>query len=264
MDLNTFIKQLKYFASHPVIKLFIMPLTLILFGTSFGSKGNPLNLVGAIVFYFFMLMMQFIEQYLFINVSKRGYVKWQPLYMFELIILIFLVLLYYITNIIFTILAFLYVVSTHLMYAPFKLKGTIYYIILQVFLKGLVVTILASFIQVNLITMNLFVAILPLVSGLLVYYAESEKLDIVKYGMVALPKNLLRYLSIAGLIGMAVFPFAIGRVALTNILFDVLLVGIVGLFIQFMFKNKHYLNTGKSKNYLSSLYTLYVLLLSLF
>lgn len=263
MDLHTFIVQTKHFMSHPVIKLFVMPLTFLLVGMSVGSRINGLNILGSILLYLFMVCVQLIEQYLFSNITKKGYINWEPLYVFYMILSVIVLGLFLTTNVMFLVLILAYVIGVHLMYALFQLKGTIYHIILQVFLKGFVMTIMASFVQVNVITPTLLLASIPVSAGVLFYYAQIEKLDVIKYGEIALSQKMLTMLSVIGFVGAYVTPFVLGKISVANFLF-VIIWGISGLLlVRFATQKKRYIKSGRSKNYLSALYTLFIVLLSL-
>lgn len=263
MDLNTFIVQAKHFMSHPVIKLFVMPLTFLLVGITAGSRINGINFFGSILLYLFMVCMQLIEQYLFTNITKKGYINWEPLYVFYMILAVMVLGLFFTTNVMFLVLLIAYVIGVHLMYALFQLKGTIYHIILQVFLKGFVMTIMASFVQVNVITPTLLLASIPVVLGTLFYYAQLEKLDVIKYGELSLSQKTLTILSAVGFLGAYIAPFVLGKIGVSHVLF-VLVWGISGLLLlRFATQKKRYIKSGRSKNYLSALYTFFILLLSL-
>ncbi|MBF0779990.1 MULTISPECIES: hypothetical protein [unclassified Granulicatella] len=263
MDLQTFIIRVKQLASHPVIKLFVMPLSLLFYGIVFGAKIDGINFLGTFILYLFMVVMQFIEQYLFVNDMKKGYIKWEPLYFFDAIIIGLLCLLLMVTNLIFVILALFYVISVHLIYALFQLKGTIYFLIIQVCLKAVVATILASFMQLNVITPDLLLATISICGMVLFYYAEMERLDTVKYGLAVLNKGTLTLLSFTGLAIAFISPILLQKLALTNIFFLVLWIALALLMVQFMGNKKRYIQTARSKNYLSTLFTLFVLLFSL-
>lgn len=261
MDFKTFIHKIKAFMHHPAIKIFVMPLTFILFGTMSGAKIN-FNVLGTIVLYIFLLVMQFVEQFLFISDVKSGRIKFNNLLGFELILAILLIVLYFLSNLIFVLLLAIYVVSVHLLYAPFRLKGSIYYLVLQLFLKGFVLTIVSSFMQVNLVSPALLLSTLPIIFALLFYYSEFELLDNIKYGMSTLNNNLLKLLSLFGILGSLILPFMTGVVAFTNIFAILLFVAVGTLMVLYAFKKKKYLNNNKSKSYLSTLLTLYMIVLS--
>lgn len=262
MDFQTFLLKLKQFSHHPAVKIFVMPLSFIMYGVALGSKIN-FNVFGTIVLYLFLLVMQFVEQYLFISDVKRGYIKFDNLYGLELIVGVLLIALYFLSNLIFVLLLLIYVVSVHLLYTPFRLKGSIYYLILQLFLKGFVLTIVASFMQVNLVSQTLLVHTLPIIFALLFYYGEFELLDNIKYGMSTLSDSLLKILSPIGIIGSAILPFLVGKIALSNV-FGLLLLSVSTiLMVLYTLKKEKYLNNNKSKNYLSTLFTVYMIVFSI-
>lgn len=264
MDLQTFLARFRQLVSHPAVKLFIMPLTLLFYGIQYGAKiAGGVNILGSFVLYIFVFVMLLVEQYLFVNDVKRGYIKWEPLYVFDAIVLLLLLLLLPLTNLFFVILALVYVVSIHLMYALFQLKGTIYFLVLQVCLKAIVLTILASFMQVNVITLDLLIASLPLCAAILFYYAELERLDRVKYGSAQLSATALKMLSYVAWLASFVMPVVIGKLALTNIFFLIIWAILAIVMFRFTILKTRYIKTGNSKNYLSMLYTLFVLLVSL-
>lgn len=266
MDFQTFLKKLEAIFSHPFIKLVVMPLTFVLFGFQFGSRigvGGRVNVFGMLTLYVFVLAMQLVEQYLFISDARKGRIKKESLTGFWLILGLLILLLTLMTNVMFGVLALIYVVGVHLLYLPFKLKGSMYYLILQVFLKSVTLTVLASFIQINLVTVPLLLSILPIASGLLFYYSQMEHLDLVKYGRSSLDKAQLNILSLFSVVMMVVFPIALGKLRLTNILLIVLFGLLTFSLLRFMTQKKRFVKIGRSKNYLSTLHTFYILLLCL-
>lgn len=266
MDFQTFLRKLEAIVSHPAIKLFVMPLTFVLYGFHFGSRigiGGKMNVLGMFVLYIFVLVMQLVEQYLFVSDARKGRIRTESLSGFWLILGVLIVLLSLLTNVMFGVLALIYVVGVHLLYLPFKLKGTMYYLILQVFLKSVTLTVLASFIQINLVTIPLLLSILPIASGLLFYYSQTEQLDLVKYGRSSLDKAQLNLISLFSLVMMIAFPIALGKLSLANIPLFVVFVLLIALMARFMLQHKRFVKIGRSKNFLSTLHTIYILLLCL-
>lgn len=260
MDLKTFMATIKRISSHTVMKLIVMPIMLLLFGIVFGSRMGKINLFGTLILVLFVILSQFLEQYFYLQQTKRGHIKWEGAYpiigLNALVILVMLPL----TNIIFSILAMTYFVSILLVYGFFKLRGTLYFIVIQVFLKGLVLTVLSVFMQLNFISYELIFATTPVLFALLYYFSEVEKLEVRQYREFHATQASLQLFSFIGLIGTVVSPIAIGRLALTNYVMLVIwaLVGVI--MFKVMLDNPKRVQFSKAKNFMATIFSFIILM----
>lgn len=254
MDLQTFLATIKRFSTYPLMRLIILPIVYLLFGIVYSARIGKVNVLGSIVLIIFVLLTQLLEQYFYTRQTKKGYIEWGTVYPIigvnAIIILLFLPL----TNVVFTILGLTYFVSILLIYGFFKLRGSLYFIIIQVFLKGLVLNVLSVFMQINFISHELLLAVIPVISALLFYYVEVEKLEIKKFHTFTGNKAMLNMMSVLALLVTIVSPFFIGKLALNQI-FKLIMWGLVGAFMaKVIVDNRKVQSIVKAKNFMATVY----------
>lgn len=260
MDFKTFLITIRRFATHAMMRLIVMPLIFLVYGIVFGIKIGNVNVLGTVVLFVFVLLMQLLEQYFYLQQTKKGYINWKKVYPIMGIIGILIIALFPLTNFIFMILALTYFVSLLLIYGFFKLRGSVYFIILQVFLKGLVLTVLSAFMQVNFISYDLLFATLPLVCALLFYYSEIEMIELRQFKGFHGNKQLLNIFSVLGILGTLAVPVLIGTLKLTNIIGMVIWIIVCALLAKVMYDNRRKIHVATSKNFMATMYILVVII----
>lgn len=260
MDLQTFIATIKRFSTHPFMRLIILPIVYLLFGIVYSARIGKVNILGSFVLIVFVLLTQLLEQYFYIQQMKKGYIKWETVYPIIGVNIILILLLLPLTNLVFVILALTYFLSILLIYGFFKLNGSLYFIIIQVFLKGLVLNVLSVFMQINFISYELLLAIIPVIGTLLFYYSEVENLELKKSHMFVGNRSILNLMSVIALLATIVSPLFIGKLALSQ-LFKVVLWVLVGAFMcKVMIDNRKAKSIAKAKNFMATVCNIIIVL----
>lgn len=260
MDLKTFIATIKHFSTHPFMRLIILPIVYLLFGIVYSARIGKVNVLGSLVLIVFVLLTQLLEQYFYIQQKKKGYIKWEAIYPIIVVNGLVILLLLPLTNLVFVILALTYFVSILLIYGFFKLNGSLYFIIIQVFLKGLVLSVLSVFMQINFISYELLLAIIPVISTLLFYYTEVENLEMKKFRTAVGNKSTLNLISVITVLATMISPFLIGKLELSQH-FKVVLWVLVGAFMgKVMIDNRKAQSIIKSKNFMATAYIIIIVL----
>ncbi|MBS4770444.1 hypothetical protein KG090_04560 [Carnobacteriaceae bacterium zg-ZUI240] len=260
MDLKTFMMTIKRFSSHIVMKLLVMPMALLLFGVTYGSRLGKVNVLGTFILLIFVVLSQFLEHYFYLQQTKKGTINWQSAYPIIALNVLLILLMFPLTNAIFSILALTYFVSILLVYGFFKLRGTLYFIVIQVFLKGLVLTVLSVFMQINFISYELIFATVPILFLLLFYFSEIEKLEVKQYRALHASLSSLNLLSLLGWLGTLSSPIALMRLVLNNY-FMLLLWGIAGaIMLKVMLDNKKKTQFAKQKNFMATIFSCVILI----
>lgn len=260
MDLQTFIATIKRFSIHPLMRLIVLPIVYLLFGMVYSARIGKVNLLGSFILIVFVLLTQLLEHYFYNQQTKKGYIKWEAIYPVIIVNILISLLLLPLTNIVFVILALTYFVSILMVYGFFNLRGSLYFIIIQVFLKGLVLSVLSVFMQINFISYELLMSIIPIVSALLFYYVEIEKLELKQHRTFVGSRAVLGLLSILSLIITMVSPILIGKLAISQIFMLAVWVLVGAFMMKVTSDNRKALNIAKAKNFMATTYIIIILL----
>lgn len=259
MDFNTFVKQFQKIVSHPAIRLILVPIMYLAYGIMFGHRFGRINYLGTLLLILFVIILQFLEQYFFVNQVKKGYIQWDGAYIIIALLGVLVLLMWPLTNTIYFILSAAYLISVIMIYGFFRLKGSIYYLILQVFLKAFVLSILSAFMQINFVSLKLLIEIIPIIFATLFYFSELEALDNIKYATFE-NHQLLKILAVVGVVGTFLTQFFIGKLGLSHIIMIVVWTLFSVYIIQRLLRSNRFVSVEKSKNFTATLYVIMLLL----
>ena len=164
-------KQLTHFLQHPILKIFVSPIAIILFGTLTGIiVSGTFNWLGFILLALVAISSHLIAHYFNLDVNRHNKMNQGILYACEAVMIIAILGLAFTNHWLITALLVLYAVYIHIIYLPYNISGTWYHIILSVFYNTLFLNIAAYFIQSSNFEIGLLTQYIPLV----LFYVGSQ------------------------------------------------------------------------------------------
>lgn len=162
--------------NHPALFFTILSLALITFGTILGIDQDAIQIFPFILLYLFVLLSNLLE----VTLIKKLYADFDPpafLKQFFWISMVTVLLLFFIfVNWPSTSLLILYIVFIiSSLHPKLKMDQTIFYLLLQLFFKVIIINILAYYVQTGYLEGKILLALFPLFFFFLPLLLYSQK-----------------------------------------------------------------------------------------
>lgn len=171
---------------HPLAKLILAPMGLILFGLIAGiNESGNVNWTGIICLTVIVIFGQLLEHYFYLYFTAEDYESAPRivLYICEASILIATVVFLFKHNWISNILLIMYIVILHIHYIPYPMTFTANQIILNVICNGFILNCIAYFSQAGYVTLKLLLHFIPLILVALAVQLQVNYLrELMTYG----------------------------------------------------------------------------------
>lgn len=257
-------KQLTHFLQHPILKIFVSPIAIILFGTLTGIiVSGTFNWLGFILLALVAISSHLISHYFNLDVNRNNKMNQGILYACEAIMIIAILALAFTNHWLITALLILYAIYIHIIYIPYNISGTWYHIILSAFYNTLFLNIAAYFIQASNFEISILTQYIPLV----LFYLGAQFEIFNLQSKLSRRKNKIFYHSYLnlGLMGAGIVvglfqSFPSTTYFIVQILFVILSAGIILPLV--VTTNKTYQMQNKI-NYISAVFLLFTLFYSL-
>lgn len=159
-------KQFIKLLQHPLLKILLSPLAFIGFGLITGltmtSQPQWLNIV---LLYLIVAMAHLIDHFFFLKYSRKrdDATPMVLLYLCEVVMVISAVIFFMQQHMIISLLLTMYLIFIHLQWFPYKMTGTFYHYLLNVFFHSFILNVIAFYTQTNGITPEILIALIPVV-----------------------------------------------------------------------------------------------------
>lgn len=159
-------KQFIKLLQHPLLKILVSPLAFIGFGLITGltmtSQTQWLNIV---LLYLIVAMAHLIDHFFFLKYSRKreDATPMVLLYLCEAVMVVSAVIFFMQQHMIISLLMTMYLIFIHLQWFPYKMIGTFYHYLLNVFFHSFILNVIAFYTQTNGITPEILIALVPVV-----------------------------------------------------------------------------------------------------
>ncbi len=257
-------KQFTNFLQHPLLKMFVSPLAIILYGTIIGSLINPgFNWLGFLLLALVAISSHLISHYFNLQNNRNTTMNQGILYACEAILIISVIAIAFTNHWLITTMLILYVIYIHIIYKPYNISGTWYHLILSVAYNAIFLNIAAHFIQSNQFEQAQLTQYIPIVLFFLGVQFEVFQLQ----SLLNRRKNQIFYhrwlglgLMCLGVISGVYFAIPSSSYYIVQILF-VIITGASLLPLVVSTQKSH--QRQNKINYLSAIYLVFVLLYGL-
>lgn len=159
-------KQFIKFLQHPLLKILASPLAYIGFGLITGvTMTSQVQWLNIVLLYLIVASAHLIDHFFFLKYSQKK-ADATPMFLLffcEAIIIISSVVFLMQQHLIISLLLIMYLVFIHLQWFPYKMTGTFYHYLLNVFFHAFILNVIAFYTQTNGITPSLLIALIPVV-----------------------------------------------------------------------------------------------------
>lgn len=160
-------KQFTRILQHPLLKIFVSPLALILFGTLTGIKaGGSFNWLDFILLSLVVISSQLITHFFNLEYNRDNHMSQGILYACEAVMIVSIITLAVTNHWLIAAVLVLYAIYTHIIYKPYNISGTWYHLVLSVVYNSMFLNIVAHFVQTNSFGTSLLIHY----SSLLLFY----------------------------------------------------------------------------------------------
>ena len=159
-------KQFIKFLQHPLLKILASPLAYIGFGLITGvAMTSQIQWLNIVLLYLIVASAHLIDHFFFLKYSqKRSNATPMFLLIFcEAIMIISSVVFFMQQHLIISLLLLMYLIFIHLQWFPYKMTGTFYHYLLNVFFHAFILNVIAFYTQTNGITPSILIALIPVV-----------------------------------------------------------------------------------------------------
>lgn len=167
-NMERLVKMKKFinYLQNPYLKIFIAPLSLILFGAIMGvSHSQSPKWLAVILLYLIALTSQLTLHFLHLKFDRESSITDNPLLLRILqgLMILAAILLMIRQHWIIILLILFYLIYTHIIYYPYNISNTIYAYILAIFYESFILNIIAYYSQVGAINNDLLIHLIPIV-----------------------------------------------------------------------------------------------------
>lgn len=159
-------KQFIKFLQHPLLKILVSPLAFIGFGSITGlTMTTQTQWLNIVLLYLIVAMAHLIDHFFFLKYSLKrdDATPLVLLYLCEAVMVISAVVFFMQQHLIISLLLAMYLVFIHLQWFPYKMTGTFYHYLLNVFFHSFILNVIAFYTQTNGITPEILMALIPVV-----------------------------------------------------------------------------------------------------
>lgn len=155
---------LKKIWNNPIFIWFILPLSQIITGIVLGAKENTFLFYPFLLLYLFLLFSHLIERILMKkeNEFQQAIIPFRTVVMILIGVLLFLISIAVNMPAVLLLILYLFYIIT-LAYQRLQLERSIYFLILQIFIKVFILNIVAFYTQANFLNYSFIVYLIPIV-----------------------------------------------------------------------------------------------------
>lgn len=148
--------------NHPLFAWGTLPFSLLLFGTLLGSRQTGFHFLPTFLLYIFLLLTSLLERVLIKKVKKSLEYPFVLNHIYWGTMIVVLILIWTTVNWLSFGLLLLYLFFIYVAYIPvLKMEQTIFYLVLQLFFKVIIISYLSYYVQTRFIEWDLLLYLLP-------------------------------------------------------------------------------------------------------
>lgn len=200
--------------NHPLLAWGTLPFSLLLFGTILGSRQTELRLFPTLLLYTFLLLTSLLERILIKKVKKSLEYPFilKPIYWATMLVV--LLLIWSTVNWLSVGLLLLYLLFIFVAYNPvLRMEQSIFYVILQLFFKVVMIGYLSYYIQTRFLEWNFIGYVIPNIFILLSLIVYRQK------GMFMEEDSRYQYFIELYYLPLISISYAVGTISIIVLLF---------------------------------------------